>query len=247
MRSGTLATALVCSGLLALAARADAPKNVDGDNLPLADYVGKLTTTLNSDGAFTMKVEFDRAQVNPGAVNAANTELRDVLRDQERIDRIQADIGRTRDPKRLRQLEKELTDAIGWQQIHAARAQANSANDVKIVKDLKDVDFHAAGGVKVRTQNPPVQFDEKGNPKQYTKDELKALKGKDTDLPGYEATPDSLKVGDTVKVTLSAPKPAKKDGDKDKDSDSKNTDAKTGNQVTVILILAEPDSGSPKK
>ena len=70
------------------------------------------------------------------------------------------------------------------------------------------------------------------------------MKGKDKDLPGYESTLDSLKVGDTIKVTLSTPKPVKKD---DKDSDAKaDPDAKTPNTVTMIVIVSE-DSGDNAK
>ena len=88
-----------------------------------------------------------------------------------------------------------------------------------------------------------MQFDDKGNPKQYTKDELKALKGKDSDLPGYESTLDTLKIGDTVKVTLAAPKTDKKDADKDADP---KTDAKPSNAVTRIVIISEPTGDNVK-
>ena len=111
----------------------------------------------------------------------------------------------------------------------------------KLVKEYKEVDFRAADAVKVRVVDPPAKFDDKGNPVVYTKAELKELKGKDVDLPGYEAAPDALKTGDTVKVTLSPPQAAKKDADK------KDADVKKGNEATVILILAEGDGGKDGK
>ena len=75
----------------------------------------------------------------------------------------------------------------------------------------------------------------------YTKAELKELKGKDADLPGYEATPDALKAGQMLKVTLARPKAEKKDADK------QDADAKKGNEVTLIVIVADEDGGDMKR
>ncbi len=70
-------------------------------------------------------------------------------------------------------------------------SQLQAGSDYTIKKDYKDIDFHTSDDVKVRMMNPPTKFDDKGNPKEYTKAELKELKGKDADLPGYETTLDS--------------------------------------------------------
>src|SRR5205085_1910911 len=131
-------------------------------------------------------------------------------------------------------------------QADGLRDKLKASGAVKVVKEHKDVDFRAADGVKVRTQNPPPRLDDKGNPKPYTKDELAALKGKDKDLPGYEAASDALKTGEQVKVTLATPKAEKKDADKDKDKDS-DAQPKKGNEVAVILILADDAGDKGKK
>jgi hypothetical protein len=55
--------------------------------------------------------------------------------------------------------------------------------------------------VKVRTINPPVQYDDKGKKKVYTAKEKKELKG-DPKLPGYTAGFEDLKVNQVVEVTL---------------------------------------------
>jgi hypothetical protein len=55
--------------------------------------------------------------------------------------------------------------------------------------------------VKVRTKNPPVAYDDKGNKKKYTAKELKELKG-DSKLPGYTAGFEDLKTNQYVQVTL---------------------------------------------
>ncbi len=55
--------------------------------------------------------------------------------------------------------------------------------------------------VKIRTTNPPVQYDDKGKKKVYTAKEKKELKG-DLKLPGYTAGFEDLKVNQIVEVTL---------------------------------------------
>ena len=55
--------------------------------------------------------------------------------------------------------------------------------------------------LKVRTQEPPVAYDEKGNKKKYTAKEKKELKG-DPKLPGYTAGFEDLKVNQIVEVWL---------------------------------------------
>lgn len=55
--------------------------------------------------------------------------------------------------------------------------------------------------VKVRTKNPPIAYDDKGNKKKYTTKELKELKG-DSKLPGYSADFDALKTNQYVQITL---------------------------------------------
>ncbi len=78
--------------------------------------------------------------------------------------------------------------------------------------DASDKSFHLQIGkqnlkvtsiddVKVRTENPPVAYDDKGNKKRYTAKEKKELKG-DSKLPGYTAGFEDLKVNQIVQVTL---------------------------------------------
>jgi hypothetical protein len=109
----------------------------------------------------------------------------------------------------------------------------------------------------------PEQFDEKGNIKKYTKEELKQLKGKDTNLPGYESSFEALRPGQLVQVTLAthkAKKPAASPGDakdkpaadkaadkdkaaeKDKPAADKDKDSEKHKQVRLIVILKE-DAG----
>ena len=194
------------------------------------DYTGKLVSVPSSDGSFTVNVETDHFKPNPKEAREAN-------RDQQQLVRLQTDLANARNPREYNQRLQRLSNELQRIQVQALKPNG------KVVKEHKEVDFQTAADVKVRTKEPPAKFDDKGNPVEYTKAELKELKGKDADLPGYEAAPDALAVGDTVKVTLARPKPAKKD------ADNNDADVKKANEVTVILIVAEDDGndGGGKK
>jgi len=111
-------------------------------------------------------------------------------------------------------------------------------------KGTKDMELHAVDDLKVRSSNPPLEFDEKGRPRRYTYRELKELKGPDTKLPGYQADFESLKPGQDVRITLAKRKPVAKvqrpkaadDADLDKTA-PKPSDKQ---EVMMIVILREP-------
>jgi hypothetical protein len=65
----------------------------------------------------------------------------------------------------------------------------------------QDVKVMTIDDVKIRTKNPPVAYDDKGNKKKYTAKELKELKG-DSKLPGYSAEFNDLKQNQVVEVSL---------------------------------------------
>jgi hypothetical protein len=100
-------------------------------------------------------------------------------------------------------------------------------------------ELQATDDVKVRMQNPPVDFDDSGKPKKYTAKELKELKGPDPKLPGYTADFDSLKQDMTVDVYVAKPKSTtkSKSADKDKDKDASSGDTL---RATMIVILSDP-------
>jgi len=89
-----------------------------------------------------------------------------------------------------------------------------------------DVKVMTADDVKVRTKNPPVAYDDKGNKKKYTAKELKELKGNDPKLPGYSAEFNDLKQNQVVEVSLVRKK---------SDRNAKQPLA------SVILIVAQPN------
>jgi hypothetical protein len=145
--------------------------------------------------------------------------------------------------------------ALAFKQVAVAAEIRNTAilNNVAASRmpqfriDVKktDVEFQSREEVKVRTMVLPEQFDEKGNVKKYTKEELNELKGKDKKAVGYESSIEKLEPGQVVKVTLAPAltKAAAKDGAKEK-LVAVGGDKKM--QARQIVILSDAGEALPK-
>lgn len=77
---------------------------------------------------------------------------------------------------------------------------------------------------KFRFKEPIEPFDDKGNIKVYTPEDLKKLKGSNPNLPGYEAKPENIIPGHLVTITL----------------------AKQGNKTFASMIMVTGKEGSTK-
>src|SRR5262249_6507856 len=158
------------------------------------EFVGKLKSPPSNDGTFTVEIEVPHYELKPGTqVNNTNNHL---IREQEHLANLQAQMLRARSAQQQLHLLQEYQNAQLQLANSLARSSQNSPFNVK--KEKKDVTFHAADTVKVRNANLPQIFDEKGNPKKYTDAEKAELKGKDKNLPGYEANVSDLTAGQTV-------------------------------------------------
>lgn len=69
----------------------------------------------------------------------------------------------------------------------------------------KDVDLVLAEDVKVRVGAPPIEFDDKGDLKKYSSEELKNLKGGERTW-GFAADTSQLNPGDVVRVIVARKK-----------------------------------------
>jgi hypothetical protein len=110
------------------------------------------------------------------------------------------------------------------------------------VTSPKNVDVRATDACKVRMMHPPVQYDDAGNLKQWTKKELEKLKDK-SKLPGYPAEFDMLKTGQYVQIYLAKPPAPVKTTPNKKKKDEDPPDAPTADmrpEVVMIVIWAEP-------
>ena len=104
-------------------------------------------------------------------------------------------------------------------QNQAAQAQAKQIQmlkSMKVVTEWVEVEIPIKETTKIRTKTPLQVYDDKGNIKKYSPEELKTLKGSNPNLPGYEVKIDELTPGAVVEVTLNK-SPANKDDKKDDD------------------------------
>ena len=68
-------------------------------------------------------------------------------------------------------------------------------------EETKTVELQVGDDMKVRLNDPPVGFDEKGTAKKYTAKELRELKG-DSKLPGFPADLSNLAYDQMLRVQL---------------------------------------------
>ncbi|MBJ7430297.1 MAG: hypothetical protein JHC56_03075 [Gemmataceae bacterium] len=104
-------------------------------------------------------------------------------------------------------------------QNQASQAQAKQIQmlkSMKVVTEWVEVEIPIKETTKIRTKTPLQVYDDKGNIKKYSPEELKTLKGSNPNLPGYEVKIDELTPGAVVEVTLNK-SPANKDDKKDDD------------------------------
>jgi hypothetical protein len=238
---------------------------LDSDKLPAGDYTGKLLTTPGSDGAFTLQIDFKHYEPkNPAQLTAKEAKLQaEIQAVQQKMATTQAHLASATKPKEITKYQNQLAQELNHYQQLLAQSQLKPS-DLKEVTDTKVYDMKLTDTADVRYLNLPTIFDDDGKVKKYTDAELKELKGKKTNLPGYEGKLEDLKIGQIVKVTLVyiAPKAdakkddAKKDEPKKDDAakdDTKKDDAKDPKdkkpadkkmQVKMIVILQDPPDDS---
>jgi hypothetical protein len=103
---------------------------------------------------------------------------------------------------RANQLANYNRDLANYQQ-ELAKRSANTFSP-------KSFEVRAAETAKVRSMIPPIEFDDQGFQKKWTKKELEALKDK-TGLPGhYPVEFDTLKSGQYVQIYMAKVAPPKK-------------------------------------
>jgi hypothetical protein len=126
--------------------------------------------------------------------------------------------------QRTQQLALQYTQQVLQQKDANARAQAlvrynNDMVNYKIelakrqtqVYTAKNLEVRGGENAKLRSNLPPVEFDDAGNPKKFTKKELEERKDK-SGLPGlYPGEFDLLKAGQYVELYMVKQAPAKKE------------------------------------
>jgi hypothetical protein len=135
------------------------------------------------------------------------------------------------------------------------KAQVNLQNEVikfqaelakKDIYTTKPYDIRAHDEAKVRAMTPPVEFDDLGFEKKWTKKELEERKDK-TGLPGFPVEFDQLKSGQYVAIYMAKAPPKDKDKDKDQpkkkkkgpDDDPAPAEVKSRPEFIMIVILPQ--------
>jgi hypothetical protein len=240
---------------------------VDADILPPGHFIGTIASAPNSDRMFTLKITYPEVRLKPGArmpnlshahsqyMNNQYRQMMNLQRQEARIEHhrvhnlmqmqqmyMQMQMAQQRTVARLQQQQQQQELRLVQQEIRAIQSM------YQVVPVTRDVDFQADANVKVRTKILPEQFDEKGNIKRYTAEELSALKGKDKNLIGYESSVEALQPGQIVLVSLHSHKKSHSSavaapGSKKEKSDNKEADSSIEHkmQATMIVLLKDGD------
>jgi hypothetical protein len=251
-----------------------AAKTIDSDNLPAGQFTGTLVSMPDSERLFSLKVNYPEVRLKPGAriPNLQNGHAQNMNRGFQQILRLQQQLNRGTQHHHAIHNMVQMQQAFLQMQVSQERAKQSIAriqqqklqqelkmlrqeiqaiqNLYQVVKVTREITFQADPEVKVRIKDLPKQFDEKGNIKKYTREELTALKGKDKNLMGYESSLEALKSGQSVLVILRAqqkPQSTRTDiaaGQKDKDDEKedKNASIQHKMQAKVIVIFQNDDA-----
>jgi hypothetical protein len=234
-----------------------APGNdIESDKLLPGSFTGTLKGTVTPGADFELEIPLQHLELKPGANLGTGRQVQQIQRDVQQISQAQTRLAQAKNPQQMTQAINQLQRAALNLQNALARENQQILNAFRVVTDKKLVEFHASEDLVVRTLVLPNNgYDEKGNPKKYTPEELKALKGDKPNLPGYTAKADDLKPGAIVVLTMKrAPAPPKDKDAPAKDAPEVKADPKdpkaapTGpkNIVTMIVIEKDaPDTVSP--
>lgn len=181
----------------------------------MKEISGVVTSFDAAEKTVTLKVDYNTYEVvppRPGQQNPADRQMQALLKQQQALAKEAQVIQRIRNP--IQQQQRLAAYQIRLQQfqlqVAAAQAQGPKVN-TKTIAHTKELDFDFVPEPKVARANLPMEYDDKGKVKEYTEAEKKKLRS--PDLAGYTAKFEDLEPGQTVKLYLAKPKPAKKKND----------------------------------
>jgi hypothetical protein len=116
------------------------------------------------------------------------------------------------------------------------------------IKHTRDFDLTLQDNIVYRKMNLTLEYDDTGNAKTLTKEEIAKLKGTDSSKPGYKATASEFHANQVVFIYVS---PAKKStsssstsSKEDKDGKEK-TDTVALDRPTVRMLIIDKDGAAP--
>ncbi|NBR05633.1 MAG: hypothetical protein EBT92_07670 [Planctomycetes bacterium] len=150
----------------------------------------------------------------------------DAKKNKTPVDRI--DISKINSTTIMGKVASEPTEKSIIIQIHSPKAinniPAKKGKNAPAENDWKELEVPIKESTKFRFKEPIEAFDEKGNIKVYTPQDLKKLKGSNPNLPGFEAKPDNIIPGHLVTISL----------------------AKQDNKIFASMVMVTGKDGSAK-
>jgi len=192
-------------------------------------FLGKVTQvdTAGTNRDFTLQVTTKVQEINQGAQQALARDQQSLLNHQREFAQAKTVQGRQQAQQRIQQTLASI---------------AKHQSELYKVKDVnKDYKFRPAENVIFRTLYPEPQYNDKGELVTPTKEELKALKGKHQDLPGYEATAEVLR--GNAQAAVYTPRTKAKDLKKTTDDDPVLTDRQ---EVILVIVINAAPAQAPK-
>jgi hypothetical protein len=216
MRTAVMLVGLLILTLtLGLAPAALGQKKPKEENANEADYKflekiksleGEITTLEPSTRQLTLKVGYAYLEPNPayrpnkGANAAWTRRVNQCIHDVQKALTI-------RNPTHRIQRLQELSVRM---QVLQAQAPTGPP-PFRPAMAYKNVEAEAIDTVIVRRKDLPLEYDDKGNVKEYTEKEKKELRGPDPKLPGYTAKWEDVQSGQKVKLYLKTKKALEKE------------------------------------
>ncbi len=223
----SIVTLGVLGGVFLLgAARADRPPEVAtaskttpntqliaSESLAPGDYVGRIVSVNATGNALVLQMTTQRQVLkNPDGPTRTFDQI--VQEEEQKVGRAVQDAVISRSPADYERKRQEAARAVAQfqkalpKQLNQLQQQLDNPQPVEYVtlSERKEVPLPTAKGVKVRLRDLPT-IDADGLVRKYTADDIKQLKGKEPNQPGFDGKLSDLKPGEYVRVTL-APKAA---------------------------------------
>ena len=186
----------------------NAPANTQQttEKLPPGDYVGRLVGVDARANTLVLRITTQRRVLkNPdGPTRTFDQIVQDTTKEERKIGQLYQDGAISRSMADYQRKQKEINKAVAdFQQKSLpkqlddmAQQQANPQPvEYVTLTERKDAKLSTAADLTIRLPEPP-SFDDEGNVKKYTAEDLRKLKGKEPFEPGYDGKLRNLHAGD---------------------------------------------------
>jgi hypothetical protein len=214
----------------------------------MKDVYGTLLTFESDGKSLTLRYDYNTYEPLPAKGGGkGNQQYNALLRQQQQLMRDYQNIMNARNPG---QQQQRMQTFMNRYQQFVQRAQQlgySQLGKYKTIPHYKEFDFDVAPDLKVARAKLPMEYDDKGNIKEYTKEELKKMR--DPNMPGYTAKIEDLQAGQQVKLYLGKPKKTKKKSttdDKSTGEEPKKTEPETKKAGDEIKSFGEEPKGTGK-